>query len=50
MDYSIKKYGYNKFIYSDTDSIHSLLTENELKQFVEIDDVELREMGTRRKI
>lgn len=40
-DYSIKKYGIDKYIYSDTDSIHCLLTIEELKQFCEIDDVEL---------
>lgn len=42
MDYSIAKYGENKYVYSDTDSIHCLLSEEELKQFCEIDDVELR--------
>lgn len=41
MDYSIKKYGKNLYIYSDTDSIHSLLTIEELKQFCDIDDVKL---------
>lgn len=41
MDYSIKKYGKNLYIYSDTDSIHSLLSIEELKQFCEIDNVEL---------
>ena len=40
-DYSIKKYGIDKFQYSDTDSIHTTLTIEELKQFCEIDDVEL---------
>lgn len=41
MDYSIKKYGYNKYIYSDTDSISTTLSIDELKQFCEIDDTEL---------
>lgn len=41
MDYSLKKYGENKYIYSDTDSIHTLLTIEELKQFCEIDKVKL---------
>lgn len=50
MDYSIEKYGENLYIYSDTDSIHSLLSIEELKQFCEIDDVELRKMGMRRTI
>ena len=40
-DYSIKKYGEDKYCYSDTDSIHTLLTIEELKQFCEIDDVAL---------
>ena len=40
-DYSIKKYGQDMYIYSDTDSIHTLLPIEELKQFCEIDDVEL---------
>lgn len=41
MDYSYKKYGENKYIYSDTDSIHCLLDIDELKQFCEIDKVKL---------
>ena len=40
-DYSISKYGIDMYIYSDTDSIHTLLPIDELKQFCEIDDVEL---------
>ena len=40
-DYSIKKYGVDLYCYSDTDSIHTLLPIEELKQFCEIDDVEL---------
>lgn len=41
MDYSLKKYGENRFIYADTDSAHTLLTEEELKEIVEIDPVKL---------
>lgn len=41
MDYSIKKYGENKYIYSDTDSIHCLLTIDEVRKFCDIDDFEL---------
>lgn len=41
-DYSINKYGYDAFVYSDTDSIHTLLGIDELKQFCEIDSVKLR--------
>ena len=40
-DYSIKKYGVDMYCYSDTDSIHTILPIEELKQFCEIDDVEL---------
>ena len=40
-DYSIKTYGKDLYCYSDTDSIHTLLPIEELKQFCEIDDVEL---------
>ena len=40
-DYSINKYGVDKYCYSDTDSIHTLLSIEELKQFCEIDDVKL---------
>lgn len=40
-DYSIKKYRKDLFCYSDTDSIHTLLPIEELKQFCEIDDVKL---------
>lgn len=40
-DYSSKKYGIDMYCYSDTDSIHTILPIEELKQFCEIDDVEL---------
>ena len=40
-DYSINKYGKDLYCYSDTDSIHTLLSIEELKQFCEIDDVAL---------
>ena len=40
-DYSIKKYGKDMYCYSDTDSIHTLLPIDELKQFCDIDDVAL---------
>ena len=41
-DYTIKKYGKDYYIYSDTDSIHLLLLpDEELKQFVDIDDYRL---------
>lgn len=41
MDYSLKKYGKNLYVYSDTDSIHTMLGVEELKQFCDIDDVKL---------
>ena len=40
-DYSINKYGQDLYIYSDTDSIHTLLSIEELKQFCDIDDIKL---------
>ena len=41
-DYTLKKYGKDYYIYSDTDSIHMLeLPEEELKTFVNIDDFTL---------
>ena len=40
-DYSIEKYGIDKYIYSDTDSIHCLLDIEEMKQFCDIDDIKL---------
>ena len=41
-DYTINKYGIDYYIYSDTDSIHLLdIDEEELKQFVDIDDYRL---------
>ena len=41
-EYSIKNYGQDYYIYSDTDSIHTLFTDTEiLKQFVDIDDYRL---------
>lgn len=48
-DYSIQKYGQDMYIYSDTDSIHTLLSIEELKQFCDIDDIRLRSLETRRK-
>lgn len=48
-DYSIQKYGKDMYIYSDTDSIHTLLSIEELKQFCDIDDIRLRSLETRRK-
>ena len=40
-NYSIEKYGVDMYIYSDTDSIHTLLPIEELKKFCEIDDYKL---------
>ena len=39
--YSINKYGKDLYYYSDTDSIHTGLPIEELKQFCDIDDVKL---------
>lgn len=40
-EYSINKYGKDLYIYSDTDSIHTLLPISELTKFCEIDDYKL---------
>lgn len=41
-DYTLNKYNKDYYIYSDTDSIHMLeLLEEELKQFIDIDDYKL---------
>lgn len=41
-DYTMNKYNKDYYIYSDTDSIHMLeLSEEELKQFIDIDDYKL---------
>lgn len=32
------------YVYSDTDSIHTMLSIEELKQFCDIDDVKLRSL------
>ena len=40
-DYSINKYGEDKYIYSDTDSIHTTLSEEELMKICDIDDYRL---------
>ncbi len=43
-DYSIKKYGKDAYLYSDTDSIHAMLTDadlEELKDIIDVDDYKL---------
>lgn len=41
-EYSLKKYGVDKYVYSDTDSIHCLFDDDtELKSIIEIDDYKL---------
>lgn len=43
-DYSMKELGYDAYLYSDTDSIHCLLTDNDLeklKDIIEVDDYKL---------
>ena len=39
--YSINKYGVDKYCYSDTDSIHTTLSIEELTKFCDIDDIRL---------
>ena len=43
-DYSLKKYGQDAYLYSDTDSIHAMLTDadlEELKDIIDVDDYKL---------
>jgi hypothetical protein len=41
-DYSIEKYGIDYYVYSDTDSIHSLFeNDNDIKDIIDIDDYKL---------
>ena len=40
-DYTIKKYNYDSWIYSDTDSNHVLIKEEDLKEIVEIDSIKM---------
>lgn len=40
-EYTLNKYGYDSFIYTDTDSVHALISEEDLKQIVEIDKYKL---------
>lgn len=47
-EYSIEKYGQDMYIYSDTDSIKTLLPLEDLKKLCNIDDVELRSLERRR--
>ena len=47
-EYSINKYGRDLYYYSDTDSIHTGISEEELKKFCDIDPVRLRSMEKRR--
>lgn len=44
MDYSLEKYGKDLYVYSDTDSIHTMLPIEELTKFCDIDDVKLRSL------
>lgn len=39
--YSIEKYGIDKYLYSDTDSVHTTLAIEELEKFCQIDKVKL---------
>lgn len=41
MDYSIKTYGENKFVYADTDSLHCLLSPEEVDKILDLDQTEL---------
>lgn len=40
-DYSLDKYGVDKYVYSDTDSVHTTLSLEELEELIEIDETKL---------
>ena len=40
-EYTLNKYGYDSFIYTDTDSVHALISEDDLHEIVEIDKFKL---------
>ena len=40
-EYSLKKYGVDMYIYSDTDSCHTILPKEDLKTICDIDDYRL---------
>lgn len=40
-EYILNKYNYDPVIYMDTDSVHAIINENDLKQIVEIDKFKL---------
>lgn len=40
-DYSLKKYGIDMYLYSDTDSVHTLLPLDDIHKIFDIDDFEL---------
>lgn len=40
-EYTLKKYNYDSFVYSDTDSVHCIISEEDLKELVEIDQLKL---------
>lgn len=44
-DYSIKKYGRDAYLYSDTDSIHAMLTDADLEALKDIIDVDDYKLG-----
>lgn len=44
-DYSLKKYGRDAYLYSDTDSIHCLLTDDDLEELKDIIDVDDYRLG-----
>ena len=49
-DYSLKNYGIDMYLYSDTDSIHTTLPREDLTKFCQISDTELRLLENRIRI
>lgn len=40
-DYSLEKYGIDMYLYSDTDSVHTLLSKEDIEKIFDLDDVRL---------
>ena len=44
-DYSLQKYGFDAYVYSDTDSIHCLLNDEDVKELSKIMDIDDYKLG-----
>ena len=48
-DWSIKNKGYDAYVYSDTDSIHALLTDDDVAQLTDVLDIDDYRLGALKK-